>query len=321
MEKVISFLTQSWTWFKGHFVSTTTTVSKKAEINQKNIVITLGGILILFVVVALFLPTEDTRVFREIKDEEKVTEVSMPRSVTDQNKKSPDTKLKASRLWNGGESASAVSSGQSQINYNTAMVMGGASGNSRDQLYAGYKVRLQNVDKFVASQDGTPIIARAIESATTESGMTIPAGSIFYGEATYQAASDKAQIKFSRASFPDGRILDMQAVAIDESGQSGLSGNVKSDAVKNSAGQVLTAFVGGLAAGSVSRDVFGQSAGGLKNGLLQAFADTAKDRASQYGEKMKEAREWIEIESGVYFDAVIQQSVTLKQESNQGDGL
>ena len=91
--------------------------------------------------------------------------------------------------------------------------------------------------------------------------------------------------------------------------------------MKNSAGQVLTAFVGGLAAGSVSRDVFGQSAGGIQNGLLQAFADTAKDRAQQYGEKMKEAREWIEIESGVYFDAVIQQSVSLKQESSQGGGL
>lgn len=321
MEKVKSFLTQSWAWFKGHFVSTTTTVSKKTEINQKNIVITLGVVLILFVVVALFLPTQDTRVFREIKDEEKVTEVSMPRSFAGQNKKSPDTKLKASRLWNGGESASAVSNGQSQINYNTAMVMGGASGNSRDQLYAGYKVRLQNIDKFAASQDGTPIIARAVESATTESGMAIPVGSIFYGEAMYQAASDKAQIKFNRASLPDGRILDLQAMAIDESGQSGLAGNVKSDAVKNSAGQVLTAFVGGLAAGSVSRDVFGQSAGGLKNGLLQAFADTAKDRAGQYGEKMKEAREWIEIESGVYFDAVIQQSVSLKQESSQGGGL
>lgn len=321
MEKLKSILNKSWTWLKGHFVSKATTVSKKSEINQKNIVISLGGVLILFVVVVMFMPTEDTRVFREVKDEEKVTEVSMPRDAARQNSNSTDTKSKASRLWNGGESTSSASSGQNQINYNTAMVMGGASGNSRDQLYAGYKVRLQNIDKFVASQDGTPIIARAVESATTESGMTIPAGSIFYGEATYQASSDKAQIKFSRASFPDGRILDLQATAIDESGQSGLSGNVKSDAVKNSAGQVLTAFVGGLAAGSVSRDVFGQSAGGLKNGLLQAFADTAKDRASQYGEKMKEAREWIEIESGVYFDAVIQQSVSLKQESSQGGGL
>lgn len=321
MEKVKSFLNKSWTWFKGNFVSTKTTVSKKVEINQKNIVISLGAVLILFFVVVLFLPTEDTRVFREVKDEEKVTEVSMPKSVASQNNKSTDTKSKASRLWNDGESAKVTSTGQSQINYNTAMVMGAGTGNSRDQLYAGYKVRLQNVDKFVASQDGTPIIARAIESATTESGMTIPAGSIFYGEAVYQASSDKAQIKFSRASFPDGRIIDLQAVVVDESGQSGLSGSVKSDAVKNSAGQVLTAFVGGLAAGSVSRDVFGQSAGGLKNGLLQAFADTAKDRASQYGEKMKGAREWIEIESGVYFDAVIQQSVSLKQEFNQGGGL
>ena len=300
------------------FVSTTTTVSKKVEINQKNIVVSFFGVLILFVVVVLFLPTEDTRVFHEVKDEEKVSDVSMPRSVAGQNSKSPNKKTKAGTLWNDGGSAGAAQGSQSQINYNTAMVMGSTSGNSRDQLYAGYKVRLQNIDKFVASQDGTPIIARAVESASTDSGLAIPAGAIFYGEATYQAASDKAQIKFNRVSFPDGRILDIQANAIDESGQSGLSGQVRSDAVKNSAGQVLTAFVGGLAAGSVSRDVFGASAGGIQNGLLQAIADTAKDRAQKSGEKMKEAREWIEIESGVYFDAVIQQSVTLKQEFGQG---
>lgn len=321
MEKIKLLLSKSWSWLKGYFVSTTTTVSKKTEINQKNIVITFSAVMVLFMVVVLFLPSEDTRVFREVKDEEKVTDVSMPRNTNNINERSPDKRAKANKLWNGGESTSVATREQNQINYNTAMVVGGSSGNSRDQLYAGYKVRLQNVDKFVTSQDGTPIIARVVDSATTESGMTIPVGAIFYGEATYQASSDKAQIKFARVSFPDGRILDLQATAVDESGQSGLTGNVKSDAVKNSAGQVLTAFVGGLAAGSVSRDVFGQSAGGIQNGLLQALADTAKDRASQYGEKMKEAREWIEVESGVYFDAVIQQSVSLKQEFNQGGGL
>lgn len=314
-KKLTSFLHALKNWFLSLFLSSPTQVSKKMELNSENILKMFFVILILFVVIGLFAPNEDTRVFREIAQEIE-TERSMPRTPVSQT--TVVKKKTANTLWNGGGEQNFSNHTQAQINYNTAMVIGSKNGNAKDQLHAGTRIRLQNVDKFIASSDGTSVIARSIEAVSTDAGNEIPQGAIFYGEASYNSASGKAEIKFARVSFPDGRIQDMQAVAVDNSGQAGLEGSVKSDAVKNSAGQVITSFVGSLAAGSVSRDVFGQSVGGIKNGLLQAFSDTAKDRASQYGEKMKEAREWIEVESGVYFDALIQQSINLKPELNQG---
>lgn len=316
MDKVKSIFKRVWTEVKDFFVSKKTNVSSKNEVNQQNLIYILGVALILFVVIGLFLPTADNRVFREIQEDQDTSQAVSRDEVESQTPPLENSK-KLKSLWNGG---SNTSSGQqpTQINYNTAMVMGAKSGNSKDQLYAGFKVRLQNIDKFVASQDGTPIVARVVENAVTESRLEIPVGAIFYGEASYNSSMNKALIKFNRISFPDGRIQDIQASAVDESGQAGIAGNVKSDDMKNTAGQVITTFVSGLAAGSVSRDMFGQSTGGIKNGLLQAFSDTAKDRATRMGEKMKEAREWIEIESGVYFEAVIQQSMNLRQDLGGG---
>lgn len=316
MDKIKSLFKSIWNQVIGKFVMGKTTLSNKIELNKRNIMFSVCSILVIFVILGLFMPSEDTRVFHEVA-EQNASEKSEPKPQVLGTAKSKD-KSTASILWNGGGSNSGGSPSQNQINYNTAMVIGAKKGNAKDQLHAGLKIRLQNVDKFIASQDGTPMIARSLETVSTESGFIIPEGSIFYGEASYQSSSNKAQIKFNRISFPDGRIQDIQATAVDSSGQAGLNGDVKSDAVKNSAGQILTTFVGGLAAGSVSRDMFGQSAGGIQNGLLQALSDTAKDRATQYGEKMKEAREWIEIESGVYFEAVILQAVNLKQELDQG---
>jgi Bacterial conjugation TrbI-like protein len=310
-----SILINSKNWFLGLFLSHPSQVTQKTEFNKENILKSFFVIFILFVAISLLAPTEDTRVFSEVAEQIE-TEHSIPKKVesaTDQEKKKS-----AENLWGSGNSQNFNHHASSQVNYNTAMVIGSKNGNAKDQLHAGTKIRLQNVDKFIASSDGTPLIARSIEAVSTDGGFSIPEGAIFYGEASFNTASGKADIKFNRVSFPDGRIQDIQALAVDSSGQAGLDGNTKSDAIKNSAGQIITTFVAGLAAGSVSRDMFGASSGGVQNGLLQAVADTAKDRASSYGEKMKQAREWIEVESGVYFDALIQQSINLRPELNQG---
>lgn len=316
MVKVKLYLKSFWPWFKDFFVSKKTAASQKLELNKRNIMILGSAVLVIFVGFSLLMPTDDARVFHSVADDAP-TEKSEPRkpSAENQNLKS---KSGLSKLWNGGGDDFKNTNHQTPPNYNTAMVVGGKNGNAKDQLHAGMRVRLQNVDKFIVSSDATPIIAKSVEDATTESGLLIPEGSIFYGEAAYQSSSARAQIKFNRVSLPDGKIMDISAMAVDSSGQTGIEGNVKSDAVKNTTGQVITTFIGGLAAGSVQRDVLGQSIGGIKNGLMQALSDTARDRATSYGEKMKEAREWIEIESGVYFEAVIQQSVNLRPDMNQG---
>ncbi len=75
---------------------------------------------------------------------------------------------------------------------------------------------------------------------------------------------------------------------------------------------VITTFVGGLAAGSMETDVLGRSKGGIENGLLGAVAATAQGRAQAYGEKLKTEREWIELNSGIECDAVLNDSYKLQ---------
>ena len=102
-------------------------------------------------------------------------------------------------------------------------------------------------------------------------------------------------------------------MAIGKDSQPGLSGRVYSDGLRNSAGQVITTFVGGLAAGSMETDFLGRSKGGLQNGLLAAVGAAAKERAQTYGEKMKAEREWIEVSQGFECDAILNESLNLQK--------
>ncbi|MBL7554188.1 MAG: hypothetical protein JNM24_00075 [Bdellovibrionaceae bacterium] len=112
-------------------------------------------------------------------------------------------------------------------------------------------------------------------------------------------------------SLPSGEIKTISAMGIDKNGQSGVYGKVFSDGVKNSTGQIITTFVGGLAAGSIETDAFGRSRGGVENGLLAAVSETAKSRAQNYGEKLKTEREWIEVQGGAELDALLKETLNL----------
>lgn len=282
------------------FVKSETTQTSKKDFNSKNIVVLLFSFAALFVTVSLFMPTKQDIIYREVAKES-------PKSGTNTVTQNKKTEQPSSRLW--GSPAPMVSTGQaSQNNYNTAMVVSPHGGNSKTELHAGTHLRVRIVDKFITSQEAAPVLGKVMEDATTESGLSIQKDSLLYGEATYQKASGRAIIQFKKISYPSGEIRSIHASVIGGDGMAGLEGSVHSDGMKNSAGQVLTTFVGGLAAGSMQRDILGNSTGGVTNGLLQAVSDTAKDRAQKYGESLKESREWIEIPAGTECDAVIQHS-------------
>jgi type IV secretory pathway VirB10-like protein len=175
---------------------------------------------------------------------------------------------------------------------------------------------LRILDKFIVSQESVPILAELIFDSVTDSGLKLPAGTRFYGEASFARGSDRATIQFRQISVPSGQIRGISGTALGKDGQPGVPGHVFSDGMKNTAGQVITSFVGGLAAGSIETDVFGRSKGGIENGLLSAVAATAKDRANNYGEKLKTEREWIEVLAGAECDALLNESINLQ---NGGD--
>ncbi|GIL16314.1 MAG: hypothetical protein BroJett040_00650 [Oligoflexia bacterium] len=304
------------------FLKSNTHLTPKKDIDFKNVAIVFFSLMIIFVIYGLFLPTEEKRSFRIVSHETQASNVNS----TNEDQESKESNLQSSRVsnvWGSGVMASSRKSVGSQVNYNTAMVLGPKTGNARNEIHSGTRLRLQIMDKVIASKDGVPVLARLIESVTSESGNNLSEGTLFYGEARYQT-SGRAQVEFKRISLPSGQFRIVSAVALGSDGMEGVEGKVQSDSARNSVGQVLTTFVGGLAAGSVERDVMGNSRGGIGNGLLMAFAEATKDRAQKYGESLKETREWIEIPSGFVFEARINQPYQFLQDnqlSNQGEAF
>ncbi|MBV2169293.1 MAG: TrbI/VirB10 family protein [Bdellovibrio sp.] len=267
----------------------------------------MGLIFVLvFVCVVLLMPDEVPIQFSEKMDQEKV----QSGDPTEQIEKKSATS--SSLLWATPKREFSRSGYAAEVNHNTSMMIGSSGGNAKTQLRSGTRLPLRILDKVIVSQDSVPVLAESLLDGATDSGLRLPAGTKFYGEATYTKGTDRASIVFKQISLPNGQIKGLAAKALGKDGQPGIEGRVYSDGVKNTAGQVLTTFVGGLAAGSIQTDIFGRSKGGLENGLLNAVAETARGKAQSYGENLKAEREWIEIRSGAECDALLSESMDLQ---------
>lgn len=320
--EVKSFVAKTKNIFSSFLGSFKTKFFTKSSLSHKKEVNLVGfkwlGLLalVLFVGYVLFMPNEVPQEFsKKMKDPENKSEsdVANKNSATQTN-----TNNTATGLWNHQSMTYPRSGGVggSQVNHNTPMVIGSSLGNAKTQFRAGIKIPLKIVDKFIVSQDSVPILAESILDSMTDAGIRIPAGTKFYGEANFQRGSDRAQITFKQISLPSGEIKALSGIALSKDGQNGILGKVSSDGVKNSAGQVITAFVGGLAAGSIQTDAFGRSKGGVENGLLTAVSETARTQAQKYGERLKEEREWIEVSENTECDILLKETFNPNQGGN-----
>lgn len=284
-------------------------VSQKKDINFtafRNLAV-IG--VVLFVAVVFILPPEVPVEFTEKIEKAKSDEHS-----SSTNEK-PSKASSAQNLWGSPINSMPLPGGAHEVNHNTSMIIGSTQ-NAKTHLRAGQRLALRLLDNVIVSQESVPVLAELILDSVTDSGLRLPAGTRFYGEASFQKGSDRAQIRFSQISMPNGKIRKIAANALSKDGQSGVIGRVFSDGAKNTAGQILTTFVGGLAQGSMETDALGHSKGGIENGLLGAVAATAQSRAQSYGEKLKTEREWIELKTGTECDAVLSDSFKLQ---NGGD--
>lgn len=283
-------------------------VSQKSDVNFKAFK-TLGlASVFVFVGVVFSLPDDVPLEFTEkVENPELSSQNSTANAQSETNQQSS-----AQSLWSSSRMA-IPAQGSSQINHNTSMILGQKGGNAKTQLRAGIRLPLRILDKVIISQDPVPILAELILDSQTDSGLKLPAGTRLYGEASFQRGSERASVRFTQLSLPSGQIRKISALGLGRDGQPGIEGRVFSDGMKNTAGQVLTTFVGGLAAGSMETDILGRSKGGLTNGLLGAVSATAQSRAQAYGEKLKTEREWIELRFGVECDAVLNESIGLQE--------
>lgn len=288
-------------------------VSAKAEINSQALRRMAVSLFFIFVAVVMLMPDEQAVEFAE-KIAPKAE--SGDSTVDDRGPDLYEGSAAARALWGTPKPTLSLGSGNgSQVNHNTSMILGSSSGNAKVQLRAGVRLPLRIIDKFIVSAEPVPILAELLLDAVTDSGLRLPAGTRFYGEASFQKGSERAAVQFRQVSLPNGQIRTLNGIAVGKDGQPGIAGRVYSDGFKNTAGSVLTTFAGGLAAGSVETDIMGRSRGGLENGLLTAIAATAKERAQAYGEKMKAEREWIEVSAGTECDALLNEPMNLQQGS------
>lgn len=283
-------------------------LSQKIDLNFRAFK-TLGAIgVLVFIAVVFAMPTDVPVEFTEKIDRQDLK----PGQAT--NSAGSSTKANSAQaLWASPEVSLTRIGSSNQINYDTSMLIGSKDGNAKTELRAGIRMPLRILDKVIVSQEPVPILAELILDSQSDSGLKIPAGTRFYGKASFQKGSDRATIRFSQISLPSGKIKKISAQALSKNGQPGVPGRVFSDGMKNTGGQILTTFVGGLAAGSMETDIFGKSKGGIENGLLGAVAATAQSRAQVYGEKLKTEREWIELGAGVECDAALSESMRLQE--------
>ncbi len=300
-------------WLKSLFIKESEThLNAKSEINFTALKIFGVLVFIGFLGVVLLIPDDPPVEFREIGADNNSIQRDGPATVP-----SSSTKTKVRPLWSSPSLPSRSVAHGSEINYDTPMVIGQNGGSAKTQLRAGSRIPVRLLDKMVIAQDPVPVMASVEVDATTESGLKLPQGSKLYGEASFEKGSGRARIHFTQASLPSGELRSISGVAIDREGQVGIAGRISSDGMKNTVGQLMTTFIAGLATGSMQTNFLGASQGGLRNGVFSAVGQTAQGRAQAYGEKLKTEREWMEIQNGMEFEALLNDSLELQQRGDK----
>lgn len=195
---------------------------------------------------------------------------------------------------------------------NSAMILSRSGSDSRTQLSSGTKVMIRLSGKTTIANGAMPVVGIVSSDVASDSGTAIPSGSKVLGDASFDADNEQASITWRSIILADGRERPFSAISQGRDGQMGIDGNIHSDGVKNAFGQTLTRFVGAYAAGSMNTGAFGANEGGNVNGMRNAIAQTATDRANSMGETMQKERKWIELESGTETVAVLSQPFSFR---------
>ncbi len=215
-------------------------------------------------------------------------------------------------LYRPSSSVGPGSGGGSGPDRNSSMILSRGGTDTRTQLSAGTRITIRLTNKVTIANQGMPVVGIVSQDVASESGTAIPSGSKVLGDASFDEESERASISWRSIILPDGRERPFSAIGVGRDGQVGVGGNVHSDGVKNVVGQTLTRFVGAYAAGSMNTGAFGANQGGNTNGLRNAVAQTATDRANAMGEDLQRERKWIELQSGSETIAVLNQPFTFR---------
>jgi len=205
----------------------------------------------------------------------------------------------------GGRSM-ATGGGNPSADRSSSMIIT-RGGDSKSRLSSGTRIKVKLAEDLVVSGQSVPLIGLVAADVHSDSVLAIPKGAKLLGEASFNESTERASVTWRSVVMPDGRERAISALSVGSDSQEGVKGNVRSEAIKNSVGQTLTRFVGAYAAGSMNTGVFGANEGGHRNGMKNAIAATATDRANSLGEGLQKESKWIELRGGSEITAILNQ--------------
>lgn len=205
-----------------------------------------------------------------------------------------------------------IGGGAGATNKNAGMILARNGFDSRTQLPPGTRMQVRLIQGATVAEQAVPVIGIVLREVQADYGVAIPAGSKVLGEVSFNSNADKVNLIWKSIILPDRRERPFSAIGMDSDGHSGLAARIRSESVKNAIGQTLTKFVGAYAAGSMNTGAFGANPGGGKNGLRNAIAETATERANAMGEELQKERKWAELESGLEVMAVLSQPFSFR---------
>ena len=296
--------------------------TKKKDLNKKGIGKLLGILISITVLGLLFMPTaklEQTTFHENVDSSGQVVNHGKnadPTAQTIQELKDSQANVRtapklAQSISMGGGNASA-SSGGSGSDRNVSMILSRGAGDTKNSLTPGSRVVIALSQSLTLSNQTVAVTGLVSRDVLAENSLAIPEGSKVIGDATFDDSNGRANLVWKSIILADGRERPFSAVSIGNDNQVGIEGNIHSNAVTNTVGQVLTEFVGAYAQGSMSSGMLGESDGGVQNGLKSAVAQTAKDRANSFGENLKKEHKWIDLPAGTMLTAILSQSFTFR---------
>jgi hypothetical protein len=192
------------------------------------------------------------------------------------------------------------------LNRNSGMILTRGGIDTRSQLPPGTSIKVSLNNDIIVERETIPILGLISHEVNSETGVAIPQGSKLIGDVSFDDESDRAKVNWRSILLPDGRERPISASGT-------ISGQIRSKQLINTVGQTLTKFVGAYAAGSMNTGAFGANAGGNRNGLRNAVAQTASERATSMGEDLQKQKRWIELSKGEFILSVLNQPFSFRE--------
>lgn len=309
--------------FKNYFLKEAKPFTSKREVNWSKVKLIAGISMTLLVVGIMVMPQSqpDQATFHERAEQGSLNQIKQvendPTQETIRQLQESQANVQQVHgsldyLYKPSGYGGSGGGGKGSPDRSSGMILSRTGSDSRNQLSPGTRIEIQLTSKVTIMNQGMPIVGIVSNDVASESGTAIQSGSKVLGDASFDSDSERATISWRSIIMPDGRERPFSAIGVGRDEQAGVNGNVHSDGMKNAVGQTLTRFVGAYAAGSMNTGMFGANQGGNANGLRNAVAQTAQDRANAMGEDLQKERKWIELDKGQDTIAVLNQPFTFR---------